>query len=251
MRHKEPDLLPLLVIPDTHVPYHDKRAFNLMLEVAKWLGVQIVIVLGDFGDCFGVSDHSKDPNRALKLDKEVEAVNAELDRLDALGAKQKVFIAGNHEDRLQRYLQDKAPELFNFISIPQMYRLEKRGWQYVPYKTDFKLGKVHFTHDVGHAGRSSVFQCLDTFQHSNVTGHTHRLAYIVEGNATGEHKLSAQFGWLGKVEDADYMHRAKAMKNWALGFGVGYFHPKTGFVYLTPVPVVKYTCVVNGKLFKG
>lgn len=240
----------ILIIPDTHRPYHDKKAWELMLKVGRSLQPDMVVVLGDFGDFFGVSSHSKNPNRALRMDEEIKDVQKGLKELKALGAKEHHFIAGNHEDRLQRYLQDKAPELFNLVSIPEILTLKKNGWSYTPYKQSLKIGKVHFTHDVGHAGRSSIFQCLDTFQHSNVTGHTHRLAYIVEGNATGEHKVSAQFGWLGDVAEADYMHQVKAKKNWALGFGVGYLDQQTGAIYLVPVPIVNYTCVVEGKLFK-
>lgn len=244
-------LEPILIIPDTHRPYHDKKAWELVLLVGKALAPKHLVVLGDFADFFSVSSHSKDPNRANKLDQEIEDVNIGLDELEKItpGAK-RLFVSGNHEDRLTRYLQDKAPELHNILSIPELLKLNKRGWTYVPYKTDFQLGKMHFTHDVGHAGRSSVFQCLDTYQHSIVTGHTHRMAYVVEGNAVGENKVSAQFGWLGDVTEADYMHRAKALKNWALGFGIGYLDPKSGIVYLTPVPIVNYTCVVNGKFFK-
>lgn len=243
-------LKPILIVPDTHRPYHDKKAWKLMLMVAAFIKPSILVVLGDFADFFSVSDHSKDPNRAMQLDKEIADVHKGLDELGALGATEKHFIAGNHEDRLQRYLQDRAPELFNLVSIPELLKLKKRGWTYTPYKSDLRVGKVHFTHDVGHAGRNSVFQCMDTFQHSNVTGHTHRLAYIVEGNALGEHKLSTQLGWLGDVKKADYMHQVKANKNWALGFGIGYLDPQSELVYITPVPIVNYTCVVNGKLFK-
>jgi predicted phosphodiesterase len=249
-QHKSKALQPMLIIPDTHRPYHDKRAWALMLSVARALKPEITVVLGDFADFFGVSSHSKDPNRALKLDAEIKDVNVGLDELDRIGSKRKVFVAGNHCSRLTRYLQDKAPELFNLVSIPELLKLKERGWEYVPYKSDIKIGKVHFTHDIGSAGRKSVFDCLDVYQHSNVTGHTHRMAYVVEGNAVGEHKVSAQFGWLGDVSQADYMHRAKALKNWALGFGIGYLEPKSGVVYLTPVPIVNYTCVVSGRMFK-
>jgi hypothetical protein len=84
-----------------------------------------------------------------------------------------------------------------------------------------------------------------------VSGHTHRLAYIVEGTATGECKLSATFGWGGDVEQIDYMCLAKARKDWALGLGIGYLEPSSGFVYLSPVPIVHGTCVVNGQLFRA
>jgi hypothetical protein len=96
-----------------------------------------------------------------------------------------------------------------------------------------------------------VFKSLEAYQHSIVTGHSHRLAYIVEGNAAGEFKLSAQFGWLGDAQSIDYMHRDRVMKDYALGFGVGYFDPTSQYVYMQPVPIITYTCVVNGKLYKG
>jgi predicted phosphodiesterase len=242
-------LEPVLIVPDTHIPYHDKKAFNLMMAVAKDLKPKHIYIIGDFVDFYAVSSHSKNPKRATELASELKAGEAALDQLDALGAKSKVYIAGNHCDRMQRYLQDKAPELFDVINIPELLHLDKHGWEYVPYKKHTKLGKVHFTHDVGSAGRNAVFKCLDTYQHSVVTGHTHRLAYIVEGNATGEFKVSAQFGWLGDANAVDYMQHAKVLKDWALGFGIGYYDPKTKYVYLTPVPIVNYTCVVNGKQY--
>lgn len=222
-----------------------------MLKVGKAFRPTHLIVMGDLADFYSVSSHSKDPRRIAHLDEEVDDVNRGLDELDALKATSKKFIAGNHEDRLTRYLQDKAPQLFNVVSIPELLRLRERGWTYTPYKSDTKLGRVHFTHDVGNAGRNATFRALDTYQHSVVTGHTHRLQYVAEGNAVGEYKLSAMFGWLGDRSKIDYMHRASVNKNWALGFGVGYVHPKSGVVYLTPVPIVSYTCVVNGEFYKG
>jgi len=242
-------LEPILVVPDCHIPYHDKKAWNLMMQAARDLKPKHIVIIGDFLDFYSVSDHSKDPRRALNLGPEIAAGLKCLDELDTLKASKKYYIAGNHEDRLERYLKTRAPELYEFVSVPELLHLKKRGWRWVPYKDDMQIGKMNFTHDVGVAGRAAVFNCLDTYQHSIVTGHTHRLGYIVEGNAKGEFKLSAQFGWLGDSKSVDYMHKAKVLKNWAQGFGVGYLNPTTGVVYLTPVPIVKHTCCVNGKLY--
>ncbi len=244
-------LEPILVVPDCHIPYHDQRAFDTMLHVARDLKPKHVYVIGDFVDFYAVSSHSKNPVRATSLEVELLAAGECLAELEDLGATNMVYIGGNHEDRLRRYLQDKAPELFGVVNVPEILDLKKRGWDYVPYKNHTKLGKVHFTHDVGSSGRNSVFKCLDTYQHSVVTGHSHRMAYIVEGNAIGEQKLSCQFGWLGDVKHIDYMQEAKVLKDWALGFGVGYLEPKTGYIYLTPVPLISYSCVVNGRLYRG
>lgn len=245
-------LEPILIVSDAHHPYIDKRAWGLMLKVGKELKPKHIYIIGDFLDCFSVSSHSKEPPRALKFRQEVDAGLSALDQLDELKAINKVFIGGNHEDRLERYLEDKAPELYDFIDIPKILELKERGWNYIPYKHDTKLGKLWLTHDVGTAGRNAAFKALDTYQHSIITGHTHRMCYVVEGNATGEVKLSAMFGWLGDADRVDYLQRQLVFKNWVLGFGIGYLNPSTGLVYMTPVPIVGgYSCCVNGKLFKN
>lgn len=244
-------LEPILFVPDVHIPYHDKRAWKLMLKVAKDLKPKHIIIMGDFLDFFSVSSHSKDPARSLKLQFEVDEGLRCLQQLDDLNAKNKLFIGGNHEDRLQRYLQDKAPEVFDFINVPQLLELKERGWKYTPYKKHTKLGKLYLTHDVGVAGRYAAYRAFDTYGHSVITAHTHRMCYIVEGNATGEVKLSAMFGWLGDASQVDYMQEQRVLKDWVLGFGIGYLDVETGLVFTTPVPIIGgYSAVVNGKLYR-
>ena len=243
------DLRPWLFVPDAHRPYHDARAWTLMLKVGRALKPKGVAVIGDLADCYAISSHIKDPKRATQFVEEVSDVNHGLDELDSLGAEDKIFLAGNHEDRLERYIRTKAAELDGVTSIPQLFRLKERGWHYVPYHEHTRRGKLYLTHDVGVAGRYAVYRCLEAFEHSVVTGHAHRLAYVVEGNATGKRKVSAQFGWLGDVKQVNYMSRVKVIKDWVLGFGIGYIHAVTGVAYLTPIPIVEYTCVVEGKLY--
>ena len=211
----------------------------------------ILVCLGDLGDFYKLSTFSKDPKRELSFDKEIDSCLCGLNDLDKLSASQKIFVEGNHEFRLTRYLQDKAPELFRYVSLPQLFELNERGWEYVPYKDFTRLGKLYVTHDVGVAGRYSVFRAADTFQHPVVLAHTHRLVYVVEGNATGETFPAVQFGWMGDIERVDYMHRAKARREWALAFGTGLLDEATGFVYLTPHPIVENTVVLNGERFKA
>ncbi len=250
-----PKLESLLILADAHRPFHDQRAWDLMLQVGRWLKPHHVICNGDIADCMAVSSHSKDPARVAQFQSEIDDVNKGLDELDALKAANYIFVEGNHCDRLTRYLQDKAPELHGIVDIPTLFRLNQRGWNHTPYKQYTKLGKLHITHDVGTAGRYAAYKALDTFQHSIITGHTHRLSYVVEGNAVGEYKLSAQFGWLGDASKVDYMARVNVNKNWALGFGIGQLQPETGVAYLVPVPIVKvngrYTCVAHSKYFEN
>lgn len=243
-------LEPVLIVSDAHIPYHSPVWWDLLLQVGRALRPKHLVIIGDFGDFYAVSDHDKSAERANRFDEELEAVEKHLDELDALGATDKLYIEGNHEDRLKRYLM-KNPALSRVVTTEKLLRLGERGWEFVPYKRHAQRGAIHYTHDVGSAGRNAVFRALDVYGHSVVTGHTHRLAYIVEGNAVGDCKLSAMFGCGLDIEAVEYMNLAKARRDWALGFGIGYVDPSSGYTYLVPVPVVHQTCMVNGVLYRA
>jgi hypothetical protein len=243
-------LEPVLIVPDAHRPFHSRVWWDLLMQVGRWLKPKHLVVIGDFADFYGVSDHDKDPDRANRMDEELADVDAGLNDLDSLNATDKLYIEGNHEDRLRRYLM-KNPALARLVSTEKLLRLKERGWEFVPYKRHAARGKMHFTHDVGAAGRNAVFRALDTYQTSVVHGHTHRMQMVVEGTAVGGCKISASFGWGGDVEAVDYMNLARARASWALGFGVGYLEPTSGFCYLQAIPVIDKTVCVNGRLFRA
>lgn len=243
----------VLFVPDTHAPYHDEVAWALMMDAARDFNPDVIVTMGDLADFYAVSSFSKDPSREYNLEGEVAVVNQLLDELDALGASRSVFLEGNHCDRLSRYLKDKAPELFTLVGVPQLFKLQDRGWEFYPYKSHANIGRLFVTHDVGKAGRNAAAQTLDVYQHSVVTGHSHRFATIVEGNALGEAAVSAQFGWLGDVDKVDYLHKVTASRNWALGFGTGVHDIESGAVFLTPHPIIrkdgKYSTALDGRIY--
>ncbi len=237
----------VLFIPDCHVPYHDVKAWNLMLRAARILKPDVVVVLGDFADFYAVSSHSKNPDRAADLKYEVGIVKEKLAELTALGASRNVFVSGNHCDRLERYLMDRAPALFGVVKIPELLDLAAQGWEYVPYKSSTRVGKIHVTHDTGKAGQNAHRQSMQAFGGSTTIGHTHRMEYSVKGCADGPPSVGAMFGWLGDFDKVDYMHQIAARTDWVHGFGVGFMEPN-GVVHLCPVPIVNGRCVVLGQL---
>jgi hypothetical protein len=172
-------------------------------------------------------------------------------QLDDLGAKRKVFIEGNHEDRLRRYLADKAPELFGLVSTDDLLALTKNGWEFYPYRESAKVGKLYITHDTGAGGKYATARALETFQHSVVIGHHHAMQYQVNGDATGKYQVGAQFGCLADLAKIDYMHRVRVARSWSLGFGTGIHDLGSGIVHLTPHPIVRYTTCLNGEVIRG
>lgn len=238
----------VLFLPDMHSPYHDKRAVNLVELVAQSIKPHKLVVLGDCPDFYAVSTHNKDPKRKDTFEKEVAITNRLLRRIESWGAKELHYINGNHENRLDRYIQETAPEMNGIVSTDGLLGLTAHGWKVTPYKDHTMVGKVYITHDLGKAGASAVKDAMNSYQDNIVLGHLHRMIYLVEGNAKGVPHVAACFGWLGDVTKVDYMYRVKANRDWSLGFGVGYLRDN-GFVYLQPIPIVEYSAVVEGRLF--
>ena len=216
--------------------------------MAHFLKVQTVVILGDFADAETLSAHPATRPGQRDFEDELGEVNKCLDQLDRIGASRKIYVSGNHEFRLDRYLMERAPAMFRSIQWPRLLNLRERGWEWVPYRKSVKVGKLHVTHDTGTAGMNAHRQAAKAFGGSAVIGHTHRMAYEVTGRFDGAPYLSAMFGWLGDAaKAADYMHEAKAAE-WVHGFGVFYKEPN-GIMHVQPVPIVNGRCVVNGKLF--
>lgn len=239
-----------LFIPDVHRPYHDQRAWDLMIKVAKKIRPRRIVVLGDFGDFYCTSRHPKNPNRQRDLEYEVASSNEGLDELDEIpDVEEKIFVAGNHEDNLSRYLAEHAPQLFNLVKVEKLFGLKERGWKYIPYKEYTRVGKIYVTHETGNAGQNAHLQAAAKFGSNVIIGHTHRCAIAYKTTVTGRQYVGAMFGWLGDRKKAEYMHDVNTT-DWMLGFGVGFQEPN-GTVHLQPCPIVDYRVVVNGQIFRG
>ena len=241
----------LFFIPDVHVPYHDKKAWSLVLQIIQAIKPARVVIGGDFIDNYAISSHMKDISRKLDWQWEIDQANIELDKLQRmLESKTRVdFIEGNHEFRWPRYLASlDSKDNRRANSMQDILCIEERGWHWTPYKDFIKIGKLYVTHDTGKAGKYAVHQAMDDFQSNVVINHIHRIGIVYAGDARGKSHVAASFGWLGDKAMADYMFKIKANRDWHLGFGIGYLQPN-GTVHLQAVPIVDYTAVVGERKY--
>lgn len=208
----------------------------------------LVVFIGDFGDMYSVSDHSKDPARKDLLADEVAAVNKELDRVQALVDGNAVFIEGNHEDRLRRYLWDRAPKLLGSCEVSSLYRVRERGWRHIKYRDLHRIHNVSYTHDLGRSGAYAARQSLIDLGGNLVFGHTHRGTVVYQGEVKGSAHFALNVGWLGDLTAIDYMHRARALRDWQLGFGTMIHEsPKRAFARFHPI--VSGVVEVDGTIY--
>jgi hypothetical protein len=235
-----------LILPDLHAPYHHRQAFQLVLQVARAFTWDTLIDLGDFYDMNCVSSYTKDPNQVSALKDELDKAREEcLDPLNKIKFRRKIVTLGNHDIRYMDYLKEKSPGVYSLVMQDDWLGFRTSGWEVIGYRDYAQLGKLFITHECAANGAEKV---LNAVQNNIVSGHDHSINYLIRGTALGDYHVSATFGWLGDIRHADYMHRLKAQRKWALGFGVGYLRDN-GMVYLQPVPIVKNSCVVEGQLF--
>jgi hypothetical protein len=235
-----------LILPDLHAPYHNRAGFALFMKVARSFQWDYLVSIGDFYDCYSVSRYIKHPKKEWRLYEELTLAKQQcLSPLNGLGIKNRVITLGNHDTRPDTFLQEKAPEVYTQFVQDDWLGFRSTGWTVIDYKQNTTIGKALFTHEVGETGALAV---LNAVQDNVVTGHDHQMNYIVRGNAKGILHVSATFGWLGDPDHASYMFSIKAKRKWAPGFGVFYVR-RSGHIYLTPVPIVDETCVVEGRFF--
>jgi predicted phosphodiesterase len=180
-----------LVIPDLHFPFHDKKYCKLILKILaseKFFGI---IQLGDFMDCYRLSNFSKDPKRKLSAYKELMMYKSFLEKcLEHLPSNGEFHqLEGNHEQRFWTYANESAVKLIEFIRpikdiLFEGLPIKKKFWH--PYddvmscvisKTQFHHG-IYYNVTVAHKNLQEY--CGKTGLNI-VQGHTHRLQTSCNG----------------------------------------------------------------------
>lgn len=235
-----------LLIPDCHAPYHDKKAFELVLKTGPY---DIIVVLGDLVDCATVSKHDRSPHRLESLEQELTSGRQMLEKLAAIGKTELILCEGNHEVRLRQHAAKHAPALLSLVGDVADYIDPKGLWTRVPYGELYKIGKLYVTHDQGPAGAGCAAKTQAIVGHNVAHGHSHRLEMTYTGTVTGDRRFGMSCGHLVDTRSVAVKYATASQRaQWQLGFGVAHLDRKRVFAF--PVPIVKYTCVVDGKLYR-
>lgn len=239
-----------LYIPDCHLPYEDRRAFRLMLKVLEATKPDVLCCLGDWADFSAVAQHPKKFGREQAFMQEVKYVRARTaEVLSAVSKKTRiVWVQGNHCESFERYVAKNAPQLeFLLPTGLALFGLPSTV-EWVSYREHTTIGNVLVTHDVGHAGKHATTATLDATQRCTVFGHTHRGGIAFGGNVENHRAFAMNCGWLGDKNKITYMHEA-GMRDWQLGLAWTRSN-KAGLTWPTFVPIVNYTCILEGKEYR-
>lgn len=182
-----------LVIGDCHtdpsqLKHNGLRRFDWLSNLILDKRPNRIIIMGDFTSFTSLSAWDKDKRRKIegrRYEKDIQVANEALDRLDSWGSEkevfdniEKVFIKGNHEEWLDRYI-DIDPTFDGLHSVEKDMKLIERGFKVIPYKSDYIHKGMSFTHvpimangkPVG--GKYATNKALEVYSNSVCFGHTH------------------------------------------------------------------------------
>jgi len=191
--------------------------------------------------------HKKRKMEKRRYSSEVDCANKEIDFLQRYTGEV-VYLAGNHEFRVDRYL-DKNPEMEGMIEIPERLNLKERNIKWVPFedqvKTPFKLGDMHFIHGL-YTNKYNAQKHLQTLGCNICYGHQHSTQTAMQNMAMQKPHMAYALGTLGD-KSPDYLQGKPA--NWINQFGVFYWNPKNGHFNLYPVNIINGEFIWGGKKF--
>jgi hypothetical protein len=144
-----------LVAADVHIPFHEPKPIEAAVKFGQAEKVTGILFNGDLQDCASISYWPT--GRKRDFDKEVEMFIDFLDFIDhEFPGTLKVYKPGNHEYRLPRYYQAKAPEMIGLPlqAVDDVLGLEYRGIEFLDYHQIVMAGKLPIIH--GHEMRIST-----------------------------------------------------------------------------------------------
>jgi hypothetical protein len=221
------------VIGCAHMRYADQAAVELALAVVEYVKPDYTILNGDILDCKGLSKYAKDPTEVDILQEEIDMTRRFIRQVrrsmgitglpaeDGRGRRIK-YTMGNHETRLERYLQDNAPALRSLtaLSIPSLLEFDEHDVEF--YRDEIVLAErnlvVHHGTMVRKGSGMSARAELEKrrFQVSSYSNHTHRMGVTYATLPYSDRVLGGwEGGCLHKLETEYVRH-----PDWQHGMGI-------------------------------
>jgi hypothetical protein len=190
----------ILVIPDSHDdPLVSQERYEWLGKLIVKLRPDIVVELGDFADLNSISHYDKGTVRAenKRLERDITSakearrlLTAPLRQLQQAqrSSKHKVYkprliaLAGNHEYRIQRYMEDN-PTLYGMWT-QDVSGAKEQGWEFYNFGEVVEVEGIKFCHfftkrssNKGYSGDYMTMHMVRDIQQSCIQGHSHRFEF--------------------------------------------------------------------------
>lgn len=211
------------VINDLHIPFHAPDHIELVLQTFEDRGVNRIIINGDLIDAISLNQHQpRDPELEVSLKDEFDQAREFLFNLRERFPKVEIiFLMGNHETRLKRYLLKNAPVLWNILKLEDELQLAALNITWFDYQVPFQLEKTNlwFMHSPPSYGKTGAMTSLERkVDRSYMYACTHRVQHACKTGDSGQLVHCWFNGWLGSTNLSEKHSRAygwtKNHENW-------------------------------------
>jgi len=216
--HKKP-----LIVSDIHLPYHDIDAIEIALEKAYKNNVDSIYLNGDILDFYQVSRFTKEGG-AMSIKEERDMFFEFIGWIKSNFDVPIYYKAGNHEERLAKYINDKAPDLAQLpeLSLSGFLKLDELDVQFVDGRQKALMGKLIVVH--GHEFGESIFSPVNPARglflrakSSTLAGHNHQTSEHHENNLKNDSMACFSTGCLCQLTPN---YRPFAYTKWNHGFAI-------------------------------
>lgn len=243
----EPKLI--MVVGDHQAPFEDPRLHDLTLRWLQDNQPAECVHLGDLMDFPDISRHPDDPENVAIANECLQSGHQVLADYRTASPSTKIkLMPGNHDDRLRKYVIEKARPLYGLkrANMPDSYgdvvhdisyllRLDELDIEYVDPKGPYDLAQINLgtklavRHGwiVRQKGGESAYQSLQKTGYSILVGHTHRQAIVQhtlkEIDGKPRQLLAAEIGCMCRLDpavadDGRLFPSYAPMPDWQLGF---------------------------------
>lgn len=257
-----------LVIPDMHIgferspdgkllPFHDRKAMDIVLQAADWQPLDNIILLGDALDLPDWSDKfANSPDFGQNTQPALEELSWFLWQLRRIQPSARmVLLEGNHEKRQNDLIIKHLPQAYHLRPagvdvdysawrIPELLGLEALG---VDWIGGYPNGTFWLEDDLiaVHGATLSAEKVVADSDVSVIFGHIHRFESATRTVYTkkGPQVITAYSpGFLGRMDGV--VPGVKARQRWSQGFGIVYH--AHGLAEIRHVPISNGRAVFGG-----
>jgi predicted phosphodiesterase len=238
---------------DLHLPFGNDRLIKLVFEIFKDQGCDWLILNGDVLDVYGCNSYGpKSPYVQQHLEDEIFAGQEFFSNLRKQFPTEKIImLCGNHEHRLEKFILEKVPKLWNFFQLDKMMRWDDLNIEHYRYNhayqvLDLPLFIQHspVSYSVNGA-RNSLLKKLDA---SYIFGCSHRVDYATLTTAMGN-RIECWFnGWLGDQTQEVFSY-CKGHFSWQHAAGI--LDVIDDKFFYSQMKFVNYSTVVHGHYYEG
>lgn len=217
----------VVVISDVHVPFHNVRGMENMVQLCADWQPEYFVINGDFLDCLGISTFLKPPN-GPQLQDELNAALPILRNLrEAMPLTKMVWTDGNHEQRMERTIMAN-PGLYGMhaLEMRQLVELDRIDCEYRKYMEPYHIGDLTLVHGnrvSKHSAYSAKATLIDSGFKNVMIGHTHRQGIFKHAGGMGVRRAAE----IGGMFDINQVHYIAGRPNWQAGFGVAHMDGDT------------------------